>query len=250
MVAELSAVAFAYPTQRVPVLQDLNLSLRAGRTMSMLGPNGSGKSTVVKLIAGLMRPSRGDVRSPAHAGQPTPIVFQDYRAALFPWLTVEDNLALPLVLTGHTWAHARESAAALAKEAALPFGLHRRPQTLSGGQAQLLSVLRALIVRSPLVIFDEPFSALDLFTSFDLAATASSLLRTRSTACLFVSHSIDEAIVMGDEIVILGGAPARVRAHIELPERAAAAKFDRTSADFINLRNQVVEAVNASREHV
>lgn len=249
MIAQLSAVSFSYEANNTPVLQNVNLSLRAGQVVAMLGPNGGGKSTIVKLMAGLAKPSEGSVHSPANEGQLTPVVFQDYRAALFPWMTVRDNLALPLVLAGQPWGSARERAYGLAREVALPFELNRMPQSLSGGQAQLLSVLRALIVKSSLVIFDEPFSALDIYTSFELAATASKLLRKHDSACLFVSHSIDEAIVMGDEVVILGGAPASIRAHIQFHRINHNARFDRTSQEFINFRNQVVKAMSAAKEY-
>ena len=121
-----------------------------------------------------------------------------------------DNIALPLVLLGERRAEAREAAKKIADEAGVTFDLGRRPGSLSGGQAQLVSLLRALLLDSPLVLLDEPSSALDIFASIDLALITSKLLKARNSAAMFVSHSIDEAILVADDVAVLGGSPGRI----------------------------------------
>src|SRR6185437_11186635 len=147
------------------------------------------------------------VTTPAQQGVRVPIVFQDFRASLFPRLSALDNVALPLVLLGERQAAARQAARRIADEAGLAFNLDKRPGSLSGGQAQLVSLLRALMLKSPLVLLDEPSSALDIFASIDLALVTSRLLKEHHSAAMFVSHSIDEAVLVADEVLVLAGTP-------------------------------------------
>ena len=211
MIATFASVSYSYPGPRPhAVLDNINLALAPGRTIGVLGRNGSGKSTLLALAAGLIEPTSGNVSHPAQQGERVPIVFQDYRSSLFPHLSALDNIALPLVLMGKARTRARAAATAIAGEAGVAFDLDKRPDRLSGGQAQLVSLLRALILDSPMVLFDEPSSALDIFASIDLALVASRLLKARGSAAMFVSHSIDEAVLVADEVAVLAGSPSRI----------------------------------------
>lgn len=211
MIATFAGVDYSYPGRRShAVLANVSLNLAPGQTISILGRNGSGKSTLLALAAGLIEPTAGSVTNPAQNGDRVPIVFQDYRASLFPHLSALDNIALPLVILGTKRPAARAAARTIADEASVKFDLDRRPENLSGGQAQLVSLLRALILESPLVLLDEPSSALDIFASIDLALVASRLMKTRGSAAMFVSHSIDEAILVADEVAVLAGSPGHI----------------------------------------
>jgi NitT/TauT family transport system ATP-binding protein len=208
MITRFNAVSYSYPGPRSrPVLRDVTFELAEGKTISILGRNGSGKSTLLSLAAGLIEPTGGSVVSPAQQGIRLPMVFQDYRASLFPRLSAVDNIALPWILLGEPRAAARRAARAMIDEAGLAFDADKSPDSLSGGQAQLVSLLRALMLKSPLVLLDEPSSALDIFASIDLALVSSRLLHDRGSAALFVSHSIDEAVLVADYVAVLAGAP-------------------------------------------
>lgn len=222
MILSFEQVGFRFPGSDAPVLAGINIDIAPGRIVGVLGRNGSGKSTLLNLAAGLALPTEGTARIPI--GSPIPIVFQDYRASLFPQLSALDNIALPSIIAGHRRGPAREQARALIDEAGMRLALDRRPDQLSGGQAQLVALLRALQLESPLVLFDEPASALDMFAMLELAAVTSRLLRARRSAALFVSHSLDEALLVADEILILAGKPSsidvRVETHLALPRNA------------------------------
>ena len=203
---------------------------------------------VLGLAAGLIAPTEGVVESPASAGAMVPIVFQDYRTSLFPQLSALDNIALPSIIAGESWAVARERARALIDDAGMSFDFHRRPGQISGGQAQLVALLRALQLDSPLVLFDEPSSALDMFATLDLAAVTSRLLRARHSTALFVSHSLDEALLVSDEILILAGRPSRVavRVEINLPAQRTA-ELLHTDA-FASVRGHIGQLISESLE--
>jgi NitT/TauT family transport system ATP-binding protein len=253
MIVSLQAVDYAYPNKdagRIAklVLTGIDLDISAGKIVSILGPNGSGKSTILSLVAGLLKPSRGKVISPCDAGMRVPIVAQDFRAALFPWLCARDNIALPAVLAGRRWRDAREDAEALAAQVPMPIDLDSRPDRLSGGQAQMVALLRALMLESPLVLFDEPTSALDLFASTEIAVSASQLLRKRGTAALYVSHDVDEAILVADQVVLLSRNTGRVaaRASVDLP--SARTRETLQDSVFISFRNQILDWINRIRD--
>jgi NitT/TauT family transport system ATP-binding protein len=249
MIVRLTGLCHSYSRDGTdPVLTDVDLEVEAGRTVSILGRNGSGKSTLLGLVAGLIEPSCGTVDSPALRGVRVPIVFQDFRAGLFPWLTALDNLALPLVLLGMAWPKARRTAQQAADEAGLAFELGRRPGNLSGGQAQMISLLRALLLDSPLILFDEPSSALDIFASIDLAVLTSRLLRSRGSSALFVSHSIDEAILVADEVVVLAGRPGGIRGRIPISLPYPRNHDVLEDPSFEGVRHQIVEVIRHANE--
>ncbi|MCH5277277.1 MAG: ABC transporter ATP-binding protein [Desulfovibrionaceae bacterium] len=200
-----------------PVLDGLSFCLNAGDTLSVLGPSGCGKSTLLTLLAGLDRPDGGEIRLEAVPpdGLRSSVMFQDY--GLFPWKTVEDNVALPLRLAGLGRAARRERVAAALEEMGLG-GLGRRwPARLSGGQRQRVALARALITRPDLLLMDEPFSSLDALTRARLHGTLLDLWRRRRPICVLVTHSVEEAALLGRYIMVLSALPARVVAWLGNP---------------------------------
>lgn len=203
----------------VRVIEDVSLELRDGEIVCLLGPSGSGKSTVLRMLAGLARPSSGRA---LYRGRPftgvnpgTSIVFQTF--ALYPWLTVLENVELGLA-ESNTGSADRELRRARAMRAIDIIGLdgyeNAYPRELSGGMRQRVGFARALAVEPELLCMDEPFSALDVLTAENLR---SELLRlwqagdVPTTSVLIVTHSIEEAVSLADRIVILGRDPGRVR---------------------------------------
>jgi NitT/TauT family transport system ATP-binding protein len=199
-----------------PVLEGVDFSLREGEIVAMLGPSGSGKSTVLRLMAGLIRADQGTVR---YRGQPLhgpargiSMVFQSF--ALFPWLTVQQNVELGLEARGV----ARDERARRAEDAIALIGLAgfegALPRELSGGMRQRVGIARALVTEPDVLLMDEAFSALDVLTGERLRDDILKLWRSGSMptkAMLVVSHNIEEAVVMADRVLVFGSDPGRVR---------------------------------------
>ena len=215
---ELAGVRFAFPGRGrsgdpLPVLDGIDLAIPGGGIVALIGPNGSGKSTLLRVLAGLLHPTGGSASmdgTPITGPDPRiGLVFQEPR--LLPWRSAADNITYPLELAG--WSPER-CAARLAELVALvgldPSAVPARPSELSGGTRQRVALARALALEPRVLLLDEPFSALDALTRerFDLE-----LLRLweRSAATIvLVTHSIPEAILIADRVVVLSPRPARV----------------------------------------
>ena len=190
-----------------PVLEDLSFTLSAGETLSVIGPSGCGKSTLLYLLAGLEVPSSGSVSTGDVSKGRIAFILQDY--GLFPWKTVEQNLALPLELQGISTSQQRHATAAMLDELGLS-GLEKRyPVQLSGGQRQRIAIGRALITQPDILLMDEPFSSLDALTREYLQTTVLDLWHRHRPTCVLVTHSVPEAVFLGKKIMVLSGRPAR-----------------------------------------
>lgn len=194
-----------------PVFTDINFHLPAGETLAVVGPSGCGKSTLLSLLAGLAQPTRGVLRYGDALDAPPPriaFILQDY--GLFPWKTVEENLALPLKLQGVLRRERRARAAAMLQEMDLT-GLERRyPSQLSGGQRQRVAIGRALITEPEVLLMDEPFSSLDALTRERLQNVVLELWQRRRPTCVLVTHQVEEAAFLGGRVMVLGGKPSRM----------------------------------------
>jgi NitT/TauT family transport system ATP-binding protein len=214
-------------------LEEVSLTVRDGEFVSLLGPSGCGKTTLLRIIGGLERPSSGDLRiedgtvDSALQSRKFGFVFQD--AALLPWRTVFDNAALLLDVTGQ--ADARDRVAPLLEMVGLAGFEGHYPAQLSGGMRQRVALARALALDPDILLMDEPFAALDALTRDRMGEE---LLRIwdGGRAVVFVTHSIAEAVLLSDRVVVLSARPGRIVADvaIELPRPRAAGV--RTSAEF------------------
>ena len=183
------------------VLKNISFSLDKGGSLAVIGPSGCGKSTLLYLIAGLRKPSSGAIRiSCGHSG--TAFVLQDF--GLFPWKTVQDNIALPLVLAGIPVKDARQRCAGLLEELGLSGLEHRWPSSLSGGQRQRVALGRALAKTPGLLLLDEPFSSLDAFTRESMQELILRLRERHGFSYVLVTHSVPEALYLGERILPLG----------------------------------------------
>jgi len=227
-------VEFGFPMRgggRLPVLDGLDLAIDGGEIVALIGPNGSGKSTLLRVIAGLLTPDRGSVTlddQPITAPDPRiGLVFQEPR--LLPWRSAADNITYPLELAGWPAARRGERLEVLTELVALdPSVLGNRPSELSGGQAQRVALARALALEPGVLLLDEPFSALDALSRerFDLELLA--LWERASPTVVLVTHSIAEAILVADRVVVLSPRPGRVVAElpVELPRPRSIADLD------------------------
>ncbi len=214
-----------YGRDRTPVLEGVNVELRAGEFVALLGPSGSGKSTLLRILAGLMRPSTGQVLvhgAPLVGTNPqVAIVFQSF--ALFPWLTVLDNVELGLLATEMSVVERQKSALKAIDLIGLDGYEEAFPKELSGGMKQRVGFARALVVQPEVLFMDEPFSALDVLTGENLRSEFQSMWLDReipTKSVLMVTHNIDEAAALADRILVFGANPGHIR--VELPGVPAA----------------------------
>ena len=201
----------------ITALEDISLTVRQGEFVSILGASGCGKSTLLNLVAGLDTPTRGSVY---RAGEPS-FMFQD--AALFPWLSVERNVELPLRLRKVPRKERRERVAGLLDMVQLTAFAQRQPHELSGGMRQRAALARALARESDVLLMDEPFGALDAMTRDILHDEVERIWEETGRTILFVTHNVREAARLGDRIVMLTSRPGRVaeefRVDIPRPRR-------------------------------
>ncbi|MBA6440377.1 ABC transporter ATP-binding protein [Streptomyces sp. GMR22] len=230
------------------VLQDIELTVPDGQLLTLVGPSGCGKSTLLRCVAGLLRPSAGRITLDGEAVDGVPdrlgVVFQDYSRSLFPWLTVRENVALPLRRRGLPRAERHAAAVTMLEQVGLADAARRHPWQLSGGMQQRVALARALAARPALLLMDEPFGALDAQTREDLEDLLLRLHRAEGMTILLVTHDIDESVYVADRVVVLAAGPGRVRA--DLPVTLPAERDQiatRGLPEFIALRTEVGRAV-------
>lgn len=218
----------------IQVIAPTNLSIEAGAIIAVLGPSGSGKSTLLRMLAGLTAPSAGEVlwhgKALDGASPNAAIVFQSF--ALFPWLTVLDNVEVPLLARGMTHVERHHRALRTLHSVGLKGFESAYPKELSGGMKQRVGFARALAVEPEVLFMDEPFSALDVLTAENLRGELLELWQGKKipTKSIFlVTHNIEEAVQLADRIVVLGRNPARIRAdfrvHLEHPHQRSSIEF-------------------------
>ncbi|MFC6881816.1 MULTISPECIES: ABC transporter ATP-binding protein [Actinomadura] len=226
------------------VLDTMDLQVGEGELVSIVGPSGCGKSTLLRCIAGLITPTGGEVvlnGTPIN-GVPDDlaVVFQDYSRSLLPWLSVRDNVALPLRQRGRSRAERRSAAEAALKEVGLADAARKYPWQLSGGMQQRVSIARALAYRPSLLLMDEPFGSVDAQTREDLEDLVLQVHQAEGMTILLVTHDIDESVYVGDRVVVLARNPGRIRA--ELPVALPTPRDQittRSVPEFVRLRAEV-----------
>jgi NitT/TauT family transport system ATP-binding protein len=211
----LEGVSVQFPPTDHPVeaLRDLTLDIPAGSLTVIIGPNGCGKSTLLRVIAGLLKPKAGGIEigdgTPPRAGDGrVGLAFQQPR--LLPWLSTVDNVGLPLTLAGTTTEDARQKAREALRRVGLAQAADLRPSQLSGGMAQRAGLARALIIDPPILLLDEPFSALDALTREGFDGELQRLWMDRPRTVVLVTHSVGEAVRMADRIVVMTARPGSV----------------------------------------
>jgi NitT/TauT family transport system ATP-binding protein len=209
----------------------------------VFGPNGCGKSTLINLIAGLIVPDGGEILFGGKTLATTKIgyVFQNYREALFPWLTAWNNIEYPLKLMKLAPRERRARVERLVTRLGIKIDLARYPYELSGGQQQLVSILRALVVEPEVLFLDEPFSALDYeMTLFMREQLQRLFLETRTTTVL-VSHDLEEAVYLADRVVLLTRRPARIADDVPMPLARPRSDATLSDADYVRLKGHCLD---------
>ena len=224
--------------ERVSALEAITLDVAAGEFLVLLGPSGCGKSTLLQIIAGLEAPSAGEIRFPSAAGggKLTSMVFQDY--ALFPWRTVLGNVAFGPEVRGVPRREREERARRLIELVNLRGAEHRYPHELSGGMRQRVALARALANDPQILLFDEPLAALDAQTRRVMQDELLRIWRETGKTFVYVTHSLQEAVLLGTRIVLMTAGPGRIKQVEDVPlprprhltGRAEAAMLDRLDA--------------------
>ena len=196
-------------------VENMNFSVKEGEFVAIIGPSGCGKTTVLSLAAGLLKPTKGEVKS---SGVSFGYMLQ--KDELFPWRTIEKNIFLPLEIKGTNTAQARERALALAEKYGLGQFLKSYPSSLSGGMRQRAALIRTLAVNPDVLLLDEPFSALDYQTRLSVCDDVYKIIREEKKTALLITHDISEAISVADKVIVLSKRPAKaIAAHdVSFPE--------------------------------
>ena len=206
-----------------PILADIGFDVAAGQFLCIVGPSGCGKTTLLRLLAGLLAPSKGEivvngmpVRGPARSRA---IVFQDYTKALLPWRTVAGNVALGLEACGVAEPQKSERIEALLAKMGLGHCARHFPAQLSGGMQQRVQIARALGQDPQLLLMDEPFGALDAITRQGLQDEVARIAAEQNTTVVFITHDLEEAIYLGDQVIVLASNPGRIaeRITVDIP---------------------------------
>jgi NitT/TauT family transport system ATP-binding protein len=229
------------------VLDGVDLEIRTGETVCVVGHSGTGKSTLLRCVAGLQRSSGGEVAvaGQAVAGPPDglAVVFQDYGRSLMPWLRIRENVTLPLRRS--LSRHERNARAAEALAAVGLDGVERLyPWQVSGGMQQRVAIARALAYRPQVLLMDEPFASVDAQTRADLEDLVVRIAAESGLTLMVVTHDIDEAVYLGDRVVVLAGKPARIAADLEVDLPPGRDQLT-TKADpeFLRLRGEVMSLI-------
>ncbi|MCQ6557978.1 ABC transporter ATP-binding protein [Paenibacillus mendelii] len=202
------------------VLDDVSFHVKEGEFVSLIGPSGSGKSTLFHLIGGLEKANAGEIRIGSRRIAPLErglISYMPQHASLLPWLSVAGNIEMALEIAGIDRMEARQSARQWLARIGLERDADSYPHALSGGMQQRVSFLRALLSPQPLMCLDEPFGSLDALTRQHMQTWLLSLWEEDRRSVLFITHSIEEALLLSDRILVLSTAPAKVIREIMVP---------------------------------
>ncbi|GAA1802422.1 ABC transporter ATP-binding protein [Luedemannella flava] len=237
----------------VEAIGDLSFTMDAGELLCIVGPSGCGKTTLLKCIAGLLRPSGGQVTMDGvRVTGPTPsmaLVFQEYGRSLYPWLTVRGNVELPLRHKKLTRTQRARLVTDSLEAVGLAHAAKSHPWQLSGGMQQRVAIARAIAYEPEILIMDEPFAAVDAQTRADLEDLVRDLHRTRGVSVLFVTHDIDESVYLGERVLVLSASPTRVQETLDVDLPADRDQITtRALPRFTELRTHVYGQIKRAKE--
>ena len=229
-------------------VEEVSFEVRRGEKIILLGPSGCGKSTLLKAVAGFIEPVGGHISVEGHElvkpGPDRAVVFQEFDQ-LFPWRTVSDNVAYALRVTGKEKAAAESTAARFIEMTGLSHAAGRYPHQLSGGMKQRVAIARALALEPLMLLMDEPFGSLDAQTRSRLQKELNEIAARTGVTILFVTHSIQEALLIGHRIVVLGHSPSKVEEIVDVSDIE-----DPDTEEFIEARRHLRELLADEGEDV
>ncbi len=236
----------------VEAVRSLTFDLRAKEFACLVGPSGSGKTTLLKCIAGLLEPTSGtivlDGERVVGPAKGMAVVFQEYARSLFPWMTVEANVELPLKTAGIPKAERAERIADALSSVGLDHVRKSHPWQLSGGMQQRVAIARAVASHPSVLLMDEPFAAVDAQTRAELEDLVRRVWKTHDMTILFITHDIDESVYLGERVLVLSSSPTVVQHDltIDLPVDRDQG-VTRALPRFAELREQVYDQVQMAK---
>ncbi|MEV6368497.1 ABC transporter ATP-binding protein [Micromonospora musae] len=238
----------------VEAVRDLTFAVTRGDLVCVVGPSGAGKTTLLKCIAGLLAPTSGEVileGEPVDGPPPgMAVVFQEYGRSLFPWMTVRKNVELPLKQKKLPKARRTELVGQALDAVGLGDVHGAYPWQLSGGMQQRVAIARAIAYEPHILLMDEPFAAVDAQTRADLEDLVRSLWQRLGVTTLFVTHDIDEAVYLGQRVLVLSSSPTVVLDDVAVDLPAQRDQLTtRSSARFTELRGHVFAQIQRAKKH-
>lgn len=227
------------------VLDDVSITLKENELVCLLGVSGAGKTTLFNIIAGLMPPDQGEVLL---NGQPITnqagyISYMLQKDLLLPFKTIEDNVALPLIIKGTKKKVARERVAEYLEEFGLEGTQKMYPASLSGGMRQRAALLRTYLFSDQVALLDEPFSALDMITKGKIHRWYLDIMEKIKLSTLFITHDIDEAILLSDRIYLLTGAPGKITKEIMIKEERPRGEEFLLTPEFLGYKREIMASL-------
>ena len=229
------------------IINDISLQLKEGEIVSLLGVSGGGKTTLFNIIAGLSTPDKGNVFLEGEdiTGKPGKISYMLQKDLLLPYRTILDNVALPLIVRGMKKKEAREKAAGFFEEFGLAGTEKKYPSQISGGMKQRAALLRTYLFSEKVALLDEPFSALDMLTKATVHEWYLDVMEKIKLSTLFVTHDIDEAILLSDRIYLLTGKPGTITKEIVIKEPKPRRKDFNLTEEFLNYKREIISHLGA-----
>lgn len=236
----VSHVTLSYEEENI--IEDISIELHENELVCLLGASGGGKTTLFNVISGLRQPDQGNVLLNGEdiTGQPGHISYMLQKDLLLPYRTIEDNVILPLLIKGKKRKTAREEVSVYFEEFGLEGTQKKYPHQLSGGMRQRAALLRTYMFSQGIALLDEPFSALDTLTKSDMHKWYLEVMDKIHLSTLFITHDIDEAILLSDRIYLLTGVPGRITEEIIVKEQKPRRADFSLSEEFLEYKRQII----------
>jgi ABC-type nitrate/sulfonate/bicarbonate transport system ATPase subunit len=231
--------------REVTAIDDVSLTIRNKEFATILGPSGCGKTTLLRIVAGLVHPTQGEVHRDGHSitgpGRDRGMVFQSY--TLFPWLTVRQNIQFGLQLSGLPKGEQETIAQTFVAKVGLRGFEHAYPKALSGGMKQRVAIARALANNPDVLLLDEPFGALDAQTRALMQELLTQIWEEFHQTILFVTHDVEEAIFLSDRVFVMTARPGRIKAEIDVPLERPRQYDMKSSETFLHLKKHALDLI-------
>lgn len=245
-VLEVKGVSKSFDKEEI--IRNISIELNTGEIVSLLGVSGGGKTTLFNIIAGLSEPDEGRVYLEGEdiTGKPGRVSYMLQKDLLLPYRTIVDNVALPLMIKGMSKKEAREKASGFFDEFGLSQTEKKYPAQMSGGMKQRAALLRTYLFSEKVALLDEPFSALDMLTKSSVHEWYLEVMEKIKLSTLFITHDIDEAVLLSDRIYLLTGKPGTIHKEIVINEPKPRRKDFNLSEEFLNYKREIISYLENS----
>lgn len=246
-VLQVEDVSKSFDTEQI--IRNISLELQEGEIVSLLGVSGGGKTTLFNIIAGLSVPDTGNVFLEGEdiTEKPGKVSYMLQKDLLLPYRTILDNVALPLIVRGMKKKEARERAASFFEEFGLQGTEKKYPSQISGGMKQRAALLRTYLFSEKVALLDEPFSALDMLTKTTVHEWYLDVMEKIKLSTLFITHDIDEAILLSDRIYLLTGKPGTITKEIRIDEEKPRHKDFKLTEEFLSYKKEITSHLDRIR---